>query len=55
MSKRNAIEFLKNIQWHCEHEEPDGDFIKDTIDFALEELEVEEDKYPAMPTSGDNK
>lgn len=24
MSKRNAIELLKNIKWHCEHEEPEG-------------------------------
>jgi hypothetical protein len=23
MSKRNAIEFLKNIKWHCEYEEPE--------------------------------
>lgn len=53
MSKRNAIEFLKNIKWHCEHEEPEGDFISATIDIALEELEVEENKYPVIPTHRD--
>lgn len=55
MSKRNAIEFLKNICWHCEHEELEGDYIKATIDMALEELETESDKYQVVPTEGAKK
>lgn len=46
MSKANAAEFLKNIRWHCEHEETETDYIIATIDLALEELGTNKDVYP---------
>lgn len=55
MSKVNAIEFLKNIKWHCEHEEMEADFIIATIEFALKELGTNKNVYSLRVAKGIQK